>query len=345
MRLPAGWRHVVADSSLLQGTSFSLLPSQLRLQLGDALLLKNRPSTVSKQMAYWTRFQAFRQQLAMQAVPVDGVQIASWLLAERLRRGGHLAKATVSNMATAIRSILRLRGVTLTSRDESVITAVTGAAGTMDDLGHRVVRLPSGATNRQAVAVLPVHLHAIAAVVDTSVVDEVVGFAAMVVAFWCLLRVGEYCNPSFTWRCIGRSFDSAFIACPKTGPSTFVPIYGDAGGLLCPRRWLQLLWTRSSRTSSSPVFADATGAALTPRRFAMLLCTLAKRAGVLSGELVSPHGLRRGGATFYAQKGVPLLTLMRMGRWASVRSVLPYYAPSGSQILETVGTQLASTDI
>lgn len=55
---------------------------------------------------------------------------------------------------------------------------------------------------------------------------------------------------------------------------------------------------------------------------------LARLCGLAGVDYKPPHSLRRGGASLASKKGMPLQSLLALGRWASPASVKPYVLAS-----------------
>ncbi len=87
------------------------------------------------------------------------------------------------------------------------------------------------------------------------------------------------------------------------------------GGLCAVHELLGMLEFRRVQSLDEPVFLMASGDILTRRVLDQTIKDCATREG-LNPKHYAPHGLRKGGATDLAGKGVSELVLQRLGRWS-----------------------------
>ena len=86
---------------------------------------------------------------------------------------------------------------------------------------------------------------------------------------------------------------------------------------LCPQRAVDnMIKLRQSLSPDAPLFTPREGKALTKRYFSTRFKALLKLAGE-DTTIVTPHSLRRGGATFALECGVPPICIKLQGDWAS----------------------------
>jgi integrase len=91
----------------------------------------------------------------------------------------------------------------------------------------------------------------------------------------------------------------------------------DADAELCPTRALDRMFAlRTDATQEEPLFADASAKPITKADFEKNFKKLLIEAGFKTDRL-SPHSLRRGGATFLLECGVPPVCIKLQGDWAS----------------------------
>jgi hypothetical protein len=149
--------------------------------------------------------------------------------------------------------------------------------------------------------------------------------AALLAAFFGLLRASEYTSPSArTWwprltlSAADVSFDgrlgvaSIRIKVSKTDPfgaGTVVRIVAS-GGVFCPYAAL-LRFSQMRGSFPGPFFVYSDGSLLTRGCIAALL------KSVLPGASLNSHSLRRGGASALAAMGYPAYVIQLVGRWRS----------------------------
>ncbi len=150
----------------------------------------------------------------------------------------------------------------------------------------------------------------------------------VLVAFDCLLRVGELCGLSCvdvvdaTTGRLGSEARGVYLrlAKTKTGPNKFVVVEDPAVASL-------LLHLCKGLKPTAKVFPFTTG---TFRAHFKAACA---DLGLDAGYV--PHSLRHGGATRLDLRGVGVEDIMKRGRWASSTSAR-HYIQSGKALLATV---------
>lgn len=150
----------------------------------------------------------------------------------------------------------------------------------------------------------------------------------VLVAFDCLLRVGELCGlrkddvvDARSGRLGGEAKGVALrLANTKTGPNKFVIVEDPQVARL-------LLQVCAQVKASGPVFPFTTGDF---RKHFKAACA---ELG-LSNQYV-PHSLRHGGATRLDLRGVGVEDIMKRGRWASTKSAR-HYIQSGKALRATM---------
>ena len=89
------------------------------------------------------------------------------------------------------------------------------------------------------------------------------------------------------------------------------------GGELCPTKAIdRMIDQRESWQPHEPLFADGDGIPVTKRKFNKDFKMLLSKAN-LGGSDVSPHSLRRGGATYALECNVPPVCIKMQGDWVS----------------------------
>jgi integrase len=305
------------------------------------LVASHRPATLRAYLATWGRFQRFCEgQGWAEAERADGWQIAAFLAQVRdAAPDGRVRLAhTIANAASAIRTILRLRGRHLAAEDDALVSRATRGARVLDARDVRTFRLPAGNLIGQSAPVRRASLRAMTAVVDlrTRRVD-VVCFAAACLAHHCFLRVGEYCDGALRWEDVSEDLSRVSIRRAKgafRGDTVAVP--RDVSLMLCPRRWLLRLRRSDEVGAVGGAVFRIGDRPLTATAMSSWLQAAAAAAAVAPGCRVTPHGLRSGGAIDAILAGTPIEVVRVHGRWASVASMAPYMRFATSAIAATM---------
>jgi integrase len=151
------------------------------------------------------------------------------------------------------------------------------------------------------------------------------------VAFWAFLRKANYTpetenrfdpDTDLAVRSVIERDGRYGIVLTKTktiqfGERNVVIWLPRLNSLICPSAALDRLMALRGRVNGdSPLFTTRVGVPLTKRSFDQYFRTLLRDTGIDDSAL-SPHSLRRGGATFALQCGVPPVCIKLQGDWAS----------------------------
>ncbi len=292
------------------------------------LLASHQLSTLQAYVGVWRRYTAFCDAEGLRTL-ADGWAVAAFLAYTRdsSPKGSVRLAHTIANTASALRTVLRLRGTPLSAEDDVVVSRATRAARVLDVRDERSYRLPAGHLIGQSA---PVRLSDLAklAASDTTISSptDIVCFAAACLAHHSFLRVGEYCDGALVWRDVADDMSQVLIRHGKgavRGDTVSVP--PDAAPGLCPRRWLARLKRAAGprRTPAHPVFSIG-GRPLTAVAMSRWLQGAAAAARIAPGSRVTPHGLRAGGAIDAILSGTHPEVVRVHGRWASAASMAPY---------------------
>lgn len=155
--------------------------------------------------------------------------------------------------------------------------------------------------------------------------------ALILIGFFAALRRSELV--SLKWEDIHFEDEGVTILIPRSktdqsgeGQTCAIP-YGK--GELCPITAMQQ-WQVVSEQSSGPVFRainkhqQIQSRALTPLSVNHILKKLAVEVELPHPATFSGHSLRRGFATAASKKGVPMVAIMRQGRWRHEGTVYGY---------------------
>ena len=170
--------------------------------------------------------------------------------------------------------------------------------------------------------------------------DNLMIWAAMLLAYFGCLRASEYCfNPDVAPPLSLSSFSfssnpltcSVRITSSKTSLLGFTATVGCTGTVVCPVCSIRRYISASRVGSEPPFFRFTDGAPLTPWRFNLALKSIISNLG-LNPDRFSSHSLRAGSATDAAASGLPGVVIKNMGHWSSdaysryVRLPPQYYA-------------------
>ena len=178
------------------------------------------------------------------------------------------------------------------------------------------------------------HLHlfyALLAVPYTQHFDSLMVWAAMTLAFFGFLRLGELtCNSKFSPEIHLAPRDVRFfphqgnpdfmtlgIKASKTDPfrSGHTITIGKTGLPLCPISAMQK-YLQARDTSSGPLFIYSSGTPLTKTALVSETRALLSRSGFNASHYAG-HSYRIGAATTAASAGLPTWLIKTMGRWSS----------------------------
>lgn len=172
---------------------------------------------------------------------------------------------------------------------------------------------------------------------DFSVPDHVTLWAALLLAFFALLRKSEFSVAG------GKAFDPArhlsrgdvsfhqdeagarwmeihvkFSKTEQFGADFAIPV-ARSGGVTCPySAMVRMLHLRPHAPPAAPLFVlGAEATALSSPGVTRLLQTLVRASPQLSRSWVTPHSLRIGGTLALQEAGASELVLQVLGRWRS----------------------------
>ena len=174
------------------------------------------------------------------------------------------------------------------------------------------------------------HFYALLAVPYTKHFDSLMVWAAMTLAFFGFLRLGELtCNSKFSPEIHLAPRDVRFfphqgnpdymklgIEASKTDPFRFgdTITIGKTGLPLCPI-WAMQKYLQVRDTSPGPLFIYSSSKPRTKTALVSETRTLLSRSG-LNSSLYAGHSYRIGAATTAASVGLPAWLIKTMGRWS-----------------------------
>jgi hypothetical protein len=211
------------------------------------------------------------------------------------------------------------------------------------DRALRLARVLAGIRRRQAKAVRVVKREPVTLAIleewrsrmDLSLATDRMLWAALVLAFFGLLRKSEFTAPSattfdpethlarrdvaFQWRGKKLASMTVHIKYSKTeafGAGYAIPV-AASGGRLCPVRAVFDMIQADKGRPDAPLFRLPGGAPLTGKGLALALAQLVAGTPSLEAVRMTPHSLRIGGAVRLSEIGASELVLQLAGRWRS----------------------------
>ena len=158
--------------------------------------------------------------------------------------------------------------------------------------------------------IFPKDLLAMSKVVNMNCYLEVVVFTAVLFLFRTLLRVSHIVSSAHTALRKDVKFNSkGFLLCINSAKNLkskdrnlYIPVVNSPDTRICAVSWLQLMLSKSSKRSGSPLFSLESGDKLSYNVFSVQFKSLLRRAGLV-GNFAS-HSLRRGGGDKYVDDGL-----------------------------------------
>ena len=155
----------------------------------------------------------------------------------------------------------------------------------------------------KAPGIFPADLQDIFGKLDMSTVNDLVFWSAMTLAFRCLLRASNYCQSRHCVRVKDFLYveGGAIVRLVSSKTNQFaeyvseIPVYRNSNSLLCPIRWISTMLQRHNASPDEPLFRILRKGKWVTMSSSWLN---GKLKSVCDLKGVSPHGLRRGGATY-----------------------------------------------
>jgi site-specific recombinase XerD len=271
--------------------------------------------------AQFTDWCATHSRASLPATPQTLAEFVSHLVDE------DRAPSTIEQNIAAVRTAHRYaghRGLPETDQARAVLRV------------HKRERADRGQRKRKAPAVVLDVLRAMVDALDTDTISGIRDRALVVLGFAMMGRRSELSALRISDLTFTEDGVTALIRTSKTdqdavGAEVRLP-YGSVADT-CPvrtlRAWLAVL--AENGFTDGPVFRRITrhghlqeggmsGAAINER-----VKVLAERAGVEGAETYTAHGLRAGGPTEAARRGVPIAHIAEHGRWSKASPVVHEY--------------------
>ena len=292
------------------------------------------PATWRLKASQWKRYIAFCTWLGVRVLPTDAVTLTRYAM----YLSDCLKFRTIDNYISAVISLNRyfghdIRGI----RDDFYFsTTLLGLKRILGDpTPIRVTLSISDLFNMYRA-------------VDTSDSNQCVMWSCLALSFRSLLRKSNLIpdtgsNPTGHYlRRKSVSFHDWGIMLRISSSKTIqhgqrehlVPITLTPGSPLCAATLVRLHWSDAPASPDSPAFLVTKGGSRTPLTYPALLKftkKLIKSAGV-NPERAGIHSLRRAGAVFLHESGVPLEDIRQVGDWASLTALIYLAKPMSARI-------------
>lgn len=180
----------------------------------------------------------------------------------------------------------------------------------------------------------PFLLKKIARVLVLELDVHVLTWTALIIMFRSLLRISHLTDSEHTLRRSDVVFKNwgviLTVHSSKTmkegGQSVLLPLVKSRDPLLCPVYWIKYIWYRfPTMGQSSPMLSTPKLPKFKYGLFSRVFRLLRRQAAICGNY--SSHSLRRGGASFMANKGLSLQEIKDKGLWSS-DVVFRYIIPS-----------------
>lgn len=261
----------------------------------------------------------FCKTFRLNPLPADGKQLTRF--AVFLHKFKNLKPDTISNYISAVRTLHGLAELQMPDTDGIVHQKVL-----------KGIRSRNKQPRKQAEAITPEILSAIFRQVDTSDYLELVAWVAVLIGFPCLLRASNLTTrsvPAFNPQenLLRRDFRMhgnillLHIKWTKTMQyrerKLLIPVIPFGDNEIDAVRWFNTMINTIPAPPEAPAFAVPTKNGLAPLTYAQLARLLKKwtQACNLNPDAFTCHCLRRGGASWLDEQGVPESVIAVLGDW------------------------------
>lgn len=292
-------------------------PAAVSASAADRLARSVPPNTQRAYARQWTEFEAWclEQDVPLRPVPASAHTLAEYVnaLAER-----DLAPSSIEQAMAAIRA----------RHDRAGHTGLPQTTAALEILRtHRRDRAKAGKRKRQAPAITLGPLRAMVEACDTATTAGLRDRVIVVLGFAGMLRRSELAALELADVAFTDDGLVLTIAASKTDPNSvgaevLLPpgSHPDTDPVRVTRAWIEHL--RSLGITSGRLLRSVTnhgtriGESLTPTGLNDAVRRLAVAAGLDHAERYTAHGLRAGGPTEAARRGVPTAHIAEHGRWS-----------------------------
>lgn len=281
-----------------------------------------QPGTWSNITSQVSGYYRFCDQYGLQYLPASPQQLTRF--AVFLFEVKKLSPDTISNHISTVRTLHGLAGLALPQPSTYVHNRVIAG------MKNRTKK-----PTKQAVAVTPEMLAQIYHAVDFSSCLEMVTWVAILMGFHCLLRVSNLTAPSSkTFDCTRhlmrkdiRMHDNIMLVHIRWSKTLqyrerklLIPVIPFSEQWLSAVQWFNYMISIIPAGPQDPAFAVPTDKGLQPLTYHQLSRLLRKWANMvnLDPKTMTSHCLRRGGASWLTERGVPDHIVQAIGDWRTM---------------------------
>lgn len=281
-----------------------------------------QPGTWSNLVTQISSYYEFCDRYQLQELPASSQQLTRYVV--YLYKVKKLSSGSIQNYVSGVRTLHNLIGLPVPTQDAFLQKRII--AGIKNRLKNPV---------KQAVAVTPEMLRRISAVVDFKDNTEMVAWVAILMGFHCLLRSSNLVPAS------KKAFDPSknltrqdfrmhgqvllvHIKWTKTlqyrEKKLLIPVIPFVQDDISALRWFNYMIAKIPAPPDAPAFSIPMGDRLQPLTYSQLSRLLHKWAVLahINSKTLTSHCLRRGGASWLSERGVPDSIVQAIGDWRTV---------------------------
>lgn len=278
----------------------------------------HRPGTHNNLKTQVSIYYKFCDTYNLEALPADTQQLTRFAVYLHMRK---LKPETINNYLSGVRTLHGLAGLRVPQTESLIHQMVL-----------KGIRSRNKIPKKQAEAITPQVLKMIFQCVDLSDSLELVAWVAVLIGFHCLLRASNLTartvsafNPQENllrqdFR-MHRHMLLAHIKWTKTlqyrEKKLLIPVIPFADEQINAVRWFQFMVDKIPAPSNAPAFSVPSKKGLLPLTYRQLSSKLKKwtQACSLDSSKFTSHCLRRGGASWLDEQGVPESVIAVLGDW------------------------------
>ena len=284
-------------------------PSAEDLAKRESELLTNAsaPSTNRTRACQARRYERFCDDYNFEYTPCDPPRICTYIAFLSF----FMTYSSISNYLSGLSHYLKARGRQgVDYANFTIRSSLNGA--------RRICQKGRG----KAPGIFPKDLLDIVMELNMSNVNDLVFWAALTLAFRCLLWVSNYCKSRHCILIMDLNFSNigmvVNLLSSKTNQFnefvTEIPVYANSDSVLCPIQWIKRMLSLRSQSGDKMLFMIFGRGKWTPMTASWFNKRL-REVSRLPG--VSSHGLCRGGATYMLQNKFKLAEVKQRGQWKS----------------------------
>lgn len=279
----------------------------------------SRPGTRQNLKMQVNAYYEFCLKYHLRPLPAEGRQLTRFAVFLHLFK--HLKPDTINNYLSGVRTLHGLAEMPIPKTDDYIHQTVL-----------KGIRTRNKQPKKQAEAITPHVLKMISQQVDTSDYLQLVAWVAVLIGFHCLLRASNLTTrsiPTFNPQenLLRRDFrmhnDVLLVHIKWTKTMQYrekkllIPVIPFADESLDAVKWFQYMVDTIPAQPTAPAFAVPTKKGLAPLTYGQLSRNLYSwtQACSLDPTLYTCHCLRRGGASWLDEQGVPESVIAVLGDW------------------------------